>query len=185
MFLNLDYIYSKIYHFFTGMYDFFVGYKSGFSDALFWIKVFSVVISGAFIFGIIYSLVKFFEIRKKRMVDFAKTIIEEPIEERAKRWDKIKKYIRSNNSSDWKMAIMEADSLLDDIVKKIGYRGENLGERLSKIKPVHLNSVQEAWEAHKVRNKIAHEGDRYEISKGKAEQTIELYEKVFKELGYI
>jgi len=48
-----------------------------------------------------------------------------------------------------------------------------------------LNSIQDAWEAHKVRNKIAHEANRYEISKGKAEQTIKLYEKVFKELGYV
>jgi len=185
MFLNLDYIYSKIYNFFTGGYDFFAGHKSGFLEALFWVKIFSVIISIVFIFGIAYSFIKLLEIRKKRMVEFAKTVIEEPIEERAKRWDKIKKYIQSNNSSDWRMAIMEADSLLDDIVKKIGYKGETLGERLSKIKPIHLNSIQDAWEAHKVRNKIAHEANRYEISKTKAENTIELYENVFKELGYI
>ncbi|MCF7835919.1 MAG: hypothetical protein K9M15_02240 [Candidatus Marinimicrobia bacterium] len=185
MFVNLDYVYGKIYDFFVGGFNFFVGSKAGFLSFLFWVKIFAVIFSLVCVAGIVYSFMKLLDVRRQRVADFVKTALEEPSEEREKRWDKIKKYIETNNSSDWKMAIMEADSLLDEMIKNIGYEGEGLGERLTKIKKVQLNSLDDAWEAHKVRNKIAHEGNRYEITKNKAEKTIELYENVFKELGYI
>jgi len=185
MYLNLEYIFYKTYAFFVGTYHFFTDNKSGFLDALFWVKIISAVLSLGFILGIIHNVMKLWKARRKQITELAKVVIETPPEERVQKWDKIKKYLESGNSSDWKMAVIEADSLLDEIIKKIGYGGETLGERLSKIKPAQFKGLQDAWEAHKVRNKIVHEGERYEISKSKAEKTIELYEKTFKELEYI
>ena len=52
--------------------------------------------------------------------------------------------------------------------------------------PGSLRSYSDVWEAHKVRNRIAHEGAAtMDFSKKEARDTIGKFEKVFKELGYI
>jgi len=183
--LNLEYIYYKVYSFFAGAYEFVVDKDSAFWDFLFWVKIVSFLASLLLLAGIIYSIVKSIKTNKKQIVDFVKTITEAPPEERRTKWDKIKKYLESSNSSDWRMAIMEADNLIDDIIKKIGYKGETFGERLSQIKSYQFKNINEIWEAHKVRNRIAHEGERFNITKREAERVIGLYEQVLEEFEYL
>jgi hypothetical protein len=99
-------------------------------------------------------------------------------------WKKITNYLNSTNPSDWKLAILEADTLLDSMILGMGYKGENLGERLKTVEPSDFNTLNEAWEAHKVRNQIAHESS-FELSHKEAVRVLTLFEKVFKEFGYI
>ena len=89
----------------------------------------------------------------------------------------------SNNPSDWKLAIIEADIILDDTLKEKGYAGGSLGERLKSIAPHQLASLNDAWEAHKIRNKIAHDGSDFILTKRIAQETIVKYQRVFTELG--
>jgi hypothetical protein len=103
---------------------------------------------------------------------------------RNERWEKLLKYLESENPSEWKLAIIEADNLLDEMVAKMGYGGENLGERLKVIEPSDFLTLQDAWEAHKVRNRIAHESS-YQLTKREAKKVIGLYEKVFREFHFI
>ena len=99
-------------------------------------------------------------------------------------WEKITGYLNSENPSDWKLAILEADTILDSLVQKMGYRGENLGERLKAVEPSDFETLNEAWEAHKVRNAIAHEAG-YELTQREAKRVLKLFENVFKEFGYL
>jgi hypothetical protein len=92
-------------------------------------------------------------------------------------------HIESPHPNDWKLAIIEADIILDDILKQQGYAGNSLGERLKSISTMQLNSLNDAWEAHKVRNRIAHEGADFVLTKRVAEETINRYRKVFNEFG--
>jgi hypothetical protein len=92
-------------------------------------------------------------------------------------------HIESPHPNDWKLAIIEADVILDDILKQQGYVGNSLGERLKSISPNQLNSLNDAWEAHKVRNRIAHEGADFVLTKRVAEETVTRYRKVFSEFG--
>ncbi len=101
-----------------------------------------------------------------------------------KRWAKIQGLIRSYNSNDWKQAIIEADIILDEMLKKMGYKGDSIGERLKTVEPSDFTTLDSAWEAHKFRNRIAHSSD-YNLSKDEAEDVIKLYEEVFKEFFYI
>ena len=101
-----------------------------------------------------------------------------------KRWAKIQGLIRSYNSNDWKQAIIEADIILDEMLKKMGYKGDSIGDRLKTIEPSDFTTLDSAWEAHKYRNRIAH-GSDYNISKDEAEEVIKLYEEVFKEFFFI
>ena len=101
------------------------------------------------------------------------------------RWERVENYMTSLNSSDWKIAILEADNILDQIVERMGYKGATLGERLKQIEASDFPYLEEAWNAHKARNSIAHKGTDYELTRSDAEQTINTYYRVFKELGYL
>ncbi len=92
-------------------------------------------------------------------------------------------HVSSDSPNDWKLAIIEADIILDEILKESGYAGVSLGERLRSISPTQLQSLDDAWEAHKVRNQIAHEGSDFILTHKLAQDTIKQYRRVFHELG--
>jgi hypothetical protein len=100
---------------------------------------------------------------------------------KSSRLDDVLKHIDSDNPNDWKLAIIEADIILDDLLKQRGYVGNSLGERLKSISPTQLASLNDAWEAHKVRNRIAHDGADFVLTQRLAEETISRYRKVFNE----
>lgn len=101
------------------------------------------------------------------------------------RWERVENYMSSSNSSDWKIAILESDNMLDEITERMGYPGETLGERMKNIEASDFPYLEEAWTAHKMRNQIAHKGTDYEITRSDAEQTINIYHRIFRELGYL
>lgn len=92
-------------------------------------------------------------------------------------------HIASDSPNDWKLAIIEADIILDEALKERGYGGVSLGERLKSISPNQLQSLDAAWQAHKVRNQVAHGGADFVLTKRLAEDTIKQYRMVFTELG--
>lgn len=89
----------------------------------------------------------------------------------------------SDNPNDWKLAIIEADIILDDILKQRGYAGNSLGERLKSVSPQQLSTLNDAWEAHKIRNRIAHDGADFVLTHRLAHETIARYQRVFAEFG--
>jgi hypothetical protein len=101
------------------------------------------------------------------------------------RWGIVETHLASDNPAEWKLAIMEADSMLEELVKKLGYPGSTLGEMMKQIEKSDFTTINDAWEAHKVRNYIAHQGSTFLLTKHQANHTIRLYEKVFKEFEYI
>jgi hypothetical protein len=96
-------------------------------------------------------------------------------------WKKIDGYLRSENPSDWKIAILEADNLLEEVITRMGFQGETFGEKLKSIHPSQFPYLDQAWEAHKFRNDIAHRNNRL-LARSEAYRIIGLYERVFKEL---
>ncbi len=92
-------------------------------------------------------------------------------------------HVSSDSPSDWKLAIIEADIVLDEILKEKGYAGISLGERLKSISPSQLQSLDDAWQAHKVRNQVAHGGADFILTHKLAQDTIKQYRRVFNEFG--
>ncbi len=101
------------------------------------------------------------------------------------RWNHIRELIESGVESDWRQAIIEADIMLDDLLTQLGYQGASLGEKLRAVDPARFRTLDEAWDAHKVRNQIAHQGSAYPLTDHLAYRTILHYENVFKEHGEI
>ena len=106
-------------------------------------------------------------------------------EVRNERWQEILDLVNSDNPSNWRLAIIEADIMLDDLLKRLGYLGDTLGERLRSIDAATFKMLDQAWEAHRVRNQIAHEGSDYILTQREARRVIELYRQVFTEHGVI
>ena len=102
----------------------------------------------------------------------------------AQYWNEVSKHLGGASPADWKLAVIEADSILDSLLVDLGYDGEGLGERLKNVKRENMASLNDAWEAHKVRNRIAHEVD-FPLSHVDAKKTISQFERVFREFEYI
>ncbi len=132
---------------------------------------------------IIFILFKFSKLTKEDNKKYLPIDVKKEEEQKDKiEWEIILNHLDSENQAEWKLAIIEADSILDDILKKIGYEGETLADRLKSAGDGEV--VQQAWEAHKIRNMIAHKGGT-EITHREAKRVIELYRAVFKKFGYI
>lgn len=182
-FLNLEYFFNRLYQLFTGGVP---GGNLNLFDFLGQWLIWSVLVSILLVIGIIYFIGRIRDIRREEKIKFA-SVLPSDLEaktHRNEKWDNLLKYLDSDNSSDWKLAILEADKLLDEMVEKMGYPGANLGERLRVIEPSDFLTLQAAWEAHKVRNRIAHEA-QYQLTQREARKTIDLFEKVFREFHYI
>jgi hypothetical protein len=96
-------------------------------------------------------------------------------------WQEIERHINSTNPSDWRLAILEADIMLDEVLDKQGYQGDTIGDKLKGIDKSDMRSLNAAWEAHKVRNQIAHEGVSFQLNDREAKRVIGLFREVFSE----
>jgi len=101
------------------------------------------------------------------------------------KWEKIVKLSESQNSSDWRLAIIEADIILDDLLMNLHLPGETMGEKLKAVEKSDFTTIEYAWEAHKARNTIAHEGSNFLLNQRETRRIISLYEAVFKEFCLI
>ena len=63
-----------------------------------------------------------------------------------------------NNKETWPLAIINADNLLDEALKKNHYKGKSMGERLAAAQR-DLSDNDGVWYGHKLRNKLVHENE--------------------------
>jgi hypothetical protein len=94
----------------------------------------------------------------------------------------IQGYMSSKSEALWRIGIMEADNLLLEILTEKGYEGEGVGE---KLKNASFRTVDLAWDAHKIRNRIAHEGSDFQLTEREAKRGFTLFESVFRDLKAI
>lgn len=71
------------------------------------------------------------------------------------RWKALQLHCASRKT--WPMAIIEADNLLCDALKKARFKGKTTGERLVAAQHT-LTENDTVWHGHKLRNRIDQEG---------------------------
>ena len=151
-----------------------------------WIIVLGYLASAAGLVVLVWALMRLFDLRK-REEEFYTTPLTAP--ERAHggspRWQHIEALVAGRSPSEWREAIIEADIMLDDSLARRGYTGAGVGEKLMQVERTDLATLNDAWEAHKVRNQIAHEGSSFELTADFARRTVAHYEAVFRELKVI
>jgi len=153
------------------------------------IVILSWLLSALFLFGLIYA-----HIRGEQVGEVIAAILrkqEETYDElyrqgvKNERWHDVLSHIDSDRMNDWKLAIIEADILLEELLDKIGLPGATVGDKLKNASPTSFRTVNQAWRAHNVRNRIAHEGTEFELSQIEAQETIAQYKMVFDEFDAI
>lgn len=95
------------------------------------------------ILGIVTYIVK----RPKKELDVASF--------RAK-WRELQKKCAKQET--WALAVIEADSLLDEVLKKKRFKGKTMGERLVAAQR-SLSNNDGVWFGHKLRNQLVHQTD--------------------------
>ncbi len=101
----------------------------------------------------------------------------------AKRWQEIESLVTKGNEMSYKLAVMEADKLLDHVLKSMTMPGKDLGERLKAV-CYKYPKLRQVWFAHKIRNQIVHEASYY-LSPGLAKKAIRSFEQALKELNVL
>lgn len=89
------------------------------------------------------------------------------------RWRSIEEFTKSGGEMQLKMAVMEADKLLDHALKALAMPGETLGERL-KFAAYKYPKISQVWNAHRLRNQLVHESSFY-LEPGMARQAVAQY----------
>ncbi|MFA6974140.1 MAG: hypothetical protein WC238_05410 [Parcubacteria group bacterium] len=95
------------------------------------------------------------------------------------RWDKVKKRLEVGSEAECKVAIIEADDIIDDLIARMGYKGNNMAERLANIPDGQLNELGEIKEAHEIRNRVIHEEDLV-VDKEFAQDVLRKYEHLLR-----
>ncbi len=180
-FSGVELLFNKLAEFFGFVYTTYLSDTIG--PFLPFIKGMLNISSVLFLAGIIFVLFKINRVVKEDSAKYSPVDTEEEEKQKSKiEWEIILNHLNSQNQAEWKLAIIEADSMLDEILKEVGYVGETLADRLKEAGNGEV--IQQAWEAHKVRNMIAHKGGT-ELTYREAKRVVGLYENVFKKFGYI
>jgi hypothetical protein len=172
--------------------DYFINNLSAFIGSLvepaFYLCLF---ISLLLLIGIMYV-----SMAETKVMHHAEKKIEPKHEDRAKdvgsplgtpneRWQRVISHIESENPADWRLAIIEADIILEEMLQKMGYKGAGVGDMLKTAERSDFTTLDYAWEAHKARNNIAHQGADFVMSHEEAKRIITLFRWVFEEFFYI
>ena len=140
---------------------------------------------------IIYVVVRSFELRTDEKENIDKKIADALFEKKQRernanpRWHYVLSLVESLNPSDWRVAIIEADTMLEDFLRDKDFLGETLGELLKDAQSGGYQYVDDAWKAHTIRNQIAHGGSEFAFNQNEARRAIKMYENFFEELEVI
>lgn len=180
---NIEWLFLKIYDFFTG--DFHFSIDNGFFHTIgFVLSLVSVIFFGI----IVYSVMRLKEREQMNQEAFharIQSLKEVRSEKKNERWAAVLEHIGSPKEGDWRIAIIEADTMLDKLTKDMGLIGNDLGDRLRNAPTGDFQTLDNAWAAHRLRNRIAHEGLNFKLEYRDAKKAIEQFESVFQEFNLV
>ena len=150
------------------------------------LKIISSIISILLLLAVVFLIIQLRKNIKKSLEMAAASVLtpELPKKTMAKNWQSVLKKLESKDESNYKMAVIEADKIFDDILKRIGYQGEDMAERLKQITSAQLANIDEIWQVHKLRNRLVHELG-FRIKYSQAKQAIEIYQRALEDLEAI
>jgi hypothetical protein len=147
------------------------------------LEFFGLVVALICFAGVIYFVIEtgWFSLRADR---FRHIVLQSDISKKHAQvsWTRIQQQFYRGSESDLKVAILEADKLLNDALREAGIMGIQLGDRLKKADAGQIPNLNELWQAHKLRNQIAHEPN-FKLKRDLAERALGIYEEAFKNLG--
>lgn len=153
----------------------------------FGLKYLCIGLSIFFIFIILYSLITTNWIRLRFWENLVEFVMFRSYgsSKYAKEWKKILKKLDTGVESEYKLAIIEADTLLDDMLNFMGYTEETTTEaKVGKLTSVDVANINELREARKIRNSIIQDPN-FQLTEDNAREVLKVYEASFKGLGFL
>jgi hypothetical protein len=131
----------------------------------------------------IWALFKTSWLKRAILIDLKEFLTYKPFYTKifAPSWKKIEKRLESEIEADLKLAVIEADELLNKAMEEIGYQGKDLTEKLEKVTEDVISNLKELKEIRKVREDIIQD-PTYKLSKEEAKRVLKVYEKSLKDL---
>ena len=186
-FLNVSYFFQLIYNLiFSGQALSFNSLSDVLNTVWIFFSLFAYLFSLICIGVLVYLSTRYYQVKAEdaqKYTTISKKESDAKLED--SRWTYIRNLIESTQQSNWRQAIIEADIMLEELLTKLGYFGSSIGDKLKNANSANFHTLNDAWEAHKVRNEIAHRGSEFELSDHVAFRTINHYENVFKEFHVI
>jgi hypothetical protein len=96
------------------------------------------------------------------------------------KWLRITNEMDNANQSSLAIGLLNADRLLDEALRERGIAGETLGERMKNAKAL-FSDRQGVWDAHKLRNRIAHE--ELKVTSRNAHSAMHKFKIALKDIG--
>lgn len=164
------------------------------SEAFFVVRRVLAVLAFIFIAGSVWIFIMMWQFRPrlyafegdraykapKKQISFE----EEQRKTNRRKWDSIIKKAESAGQAGYPMAIIEADIMLEDTMGRLGFLGKNLAERLRSATPADFSNIDSVWEAHKLRNRIAHEPN-FRLTRDETTKALGVYKKALEDLRVI
>lgn len=154
-------------------------------SSLFWFQISSVLISGLLLCWIAYFMIKANYFGKK-IEDYMDIHGIGNLTKRKslKGWEQIKKRIKTSVQQEWKLAVLEADTILNEILKMAGYLGADLSSKLEILTIENLSNLDEIKKAHLIARQIMKDPGM-ELKKEDAIIALKSYKKSFIELNLL
>jgi membrane-anchored protein YejM (alkaline phosphatase superfamily) len=102
--------------------------------------------------------------------------------EMSKQWSKIKKRTESGAESDYKLAIIDADDFLEEVLDDRGYDGKDFEDSIKKAGRLVAEISEDILRAHETRNSIVYNSD-FKISVDQAKKILAIYESAVNNIG--
>ncbi len=149
------------------------------------LQLVSLFVSAALFAGIVYVIAKL-HLVGAGMEKLSEVIGKKDLSRRrsVRAWQRVEQRMALGDEAQVKLAVIEADKILDEILKMAGLRGETMADRLKKLTPAQLSNIENVWQVHKIRNRIVHEPD-YHLAHADAAYAVDIYRVALKELGLI
>lgn len=150
-----------------------------------WFELFAVVVSAFLIYGIIYATIKSNWLVYK-VDEWTDILGAGSLSKRRtlRGWRQILKRLETDKEQNWKIAVIEADKILAEMLVLNGYKAESVHDQLKKVSPTVLPNIEELKQAHKIRDRIVQEPD-FSVSHDQTTQIIRTYANAFREFALI
>lgn len=175
---------ESIYDYF-GIKDFIYFISSpDLQDMLFPVKIAFVAFSMFFLAAVIYFMFNSSFMHYRFLEDVSEFVSWQSygLKGILKRWKKIKSKTLSGSESSYKLAIIEANDFLLELLDNGGYSGKNFKEIIEKVDKKMLPNIEQIKEAHEVRNSIVYNQD-YKLETEQAKKILNIYEAAINSIG--
>jgi len=139
-----------------------------------------IVISFILVFYLIFLLNKNTWLKRLILEDWEEFLTWKAfgIKTEEKSWRRIKDRLLTDQEHEYKMAVMEADNMLSDIIHKMEYGAKADVETLNSLPATVFLNIEEVKWAHSLNESIAHDPD-FRLSTEDARKALDAYEKFF------